>query len=177
MAFMASTVLLLLATTTFYIVYYQRSKRNTKGKKFPGPAGIPLLGNINDLPPNNGVPEYQHWLKHKDTHGGVSSVSIMGMTLIIIHDKQAAHDLLDQAAAKTSGRPTMVMANKLCGYGNIPLCQGYTREFVRNRKFLHQELGTKVSAAQFRGIQEEEVGRQLVRVLEEPESLVKQFKT
>jgi len=174
MALMAST-LLFLATIACYIIY-QRSKPNTKGNKFPGPAGLPLLGNINDLPPS-GVPEYQHWLKHKDTLGSVSSVNVMGMTLIIIHDKEAAHDLLDQAAAKTSGRPTMVMANKLCGYGNIPLCQDYTREFVRNRKFLHQELGTKASAAQFQGIQEEEVGRQLARVLAEPDSLVKQFKT
>lgn len=173
MAFTASA-LLLLATIALYIVY-RHSKTSRQHKKLPGPAGIPLLGNINDLPPN-GVPEYQHWLKHKDKHGGISSVSVLGMTLIVIHDKQAAHDLLEQAAVKTSGRPTMVMANELCGYGNIVLCQSYTRDFRRNRKFLHQELGTKVSAAQFHEIQEVEVSRQLVRALEEPESLVEHFK-
>lgn len=70
------------------------------------------------------MPEYQHWLKHKDMYGGISSENVMGMTLIIVHDKQAAHDLLEQAAAETSGQLTMVMANKLCGYGNIPLSQG-----------------------------------------------------
>jgi hypothetical protein len=46
----------------------------------------------------------------------------------------------------------MVMANKLCGYGDIVLCQGYTGEFRRNRKFLHRELGTKISAAEFRRV-------------------------
>jgi hypothetical protein len=74
--------------------------------------------------PTHGVPEYQHWLKHKNIYGGVSSVSVLGMTLIIVHDKQAAHDLLGQAMR-------------------------YTREFLRNRKSSHQDLGTKVLAAEF----------------------------
>jgi len=34
-----------------------------------------------------------------------------------------------------------------------------------------------VSAAQFHEVQEEEVGRQWLRALEEPESLVEHFKT
>lgn len=81
------------------------------------------------------------------------------MTLVIIHDKKAAHELLEQTSSKTSGRPTMVMANKLCGYESIVACQGYTSMFRRYRKFLHQTLRTKVSAAQFRDIQEVEVNR------------------
>jgi hypothetical protein len=34
----------------------------------PGPRKLPLLGNIGDLPPS-GMPEYLHWLKHKDLYG------------------------------------------------------------------------------------------------------------
>lgn len=135
-----------------------------------------MLGNIKDFPPD-GTPEHLHWLKHKDLYGGISSVTVMGMTLVIVHDKKMAHDLLDQTAGKTSGRPTMVMANKLCGYESIVVCQGYNPMFRRYRKFLHQELGTKVTAAQFRGAQESEVGRQLVRALREPEKWLEHYKT
>lgn len=71
----------------------------------------------------------------------------------------------------------MVMANKLCGYKSIVLRQGYNSTFHRCRKLLHRELGTMVSAAEFRGVQEEEVNRQLVRALNEPEKWLEHFKT
>lgn len=157
-------------------VAYRQSNRKNRRKLPPGPKPLPILGNIRDLPPD-GVPEYQHWLKHKDLYGGVSSVTVLGMTLVLIHDRKAAQDLLEHAASKTSGRPTMIMANKLCGYESIAICQDYSPTFRRYRKYLHQELGTKVSAAQFRDAQEIEVNRQLVRALKEPEKWLEHFKT
>jgi hypothetical protein len=157
-------------------VVFQQSSRKDRRQLPPGPKPLPILGNIKDFP-SDGMPEYQHWLKHKDLYGGVSSVTVLGMTLVIIHDKKAAQDLLEQAASKTSGRPTMIMANKLCGYESIVVCQGYNPTFRRYRKYLHQELGTKVSAAQFRDAQEIEVNRQLVRALKEPDKWLEHFKT
>lgn len=35
----------------------------------PGPKGLPLIGNLNDMPPP-GVLEAHHWLKHKELYGG-----------------------------------------------------------------------------------------------------------
>ncbi|KAK5655749.1 hypothetical protein OQA88_5286 [Cercophora sp. LCS_1] len=100
----------------------------------------------------------------------------MGTTLVIVHDKKTAHELLDKMAIKSSGRPDMVMANKLCGYESIVVCQGYNPTFRRYRKYLHRELGTPVSAAQFCDVQELGVGRQLVRTLEEPEGWLEHCK-
>jgi hypothetical protein len=97
--------------------------------------------------------------------------------LVIVHDNKAAHDLLDQMAGKTSGRPTMVMANKLSGYGRAVVCQDYDARFIRSRKLLHRELGTKVLAARFEHLQEVEVRRQLVRALDEPGKGLKHYKT
>jgi len=142
----------------------------------PGPKPLPVLGNILDFPPT-GKPEYEHWMAHKALYGGISSVTVMGMTLVIIHDKRLAHELLEKTAAKTSGRPTMVMANKLCGYESIVLCQDSNPTFRRCRKYLHQELGTTVSAAQFRDVQEMETGRHLVRALKEPKRWLEHCKT
>jgi hypothetical protein len=34
----------------------------------PGPKGLPIVGNIRDLPPP-GAKEWEHWLKHKDLYG------------------------------------------------------------------------------------------------------------
>lgn len=41
----------------------------------PGSAGIPFLGNVNDMP-RPGVPECHHWLQHKDLYGPISSVNM-----------------------------------------------------------------------------------------------------
>lgn len=40
----------------------------------PGPKGLPLLGNLNDLP-KPGVLEAHHWLKHKDLYGTCDSMA------------------------------------------------------------------------------------------------------
>lgn len=37
----------------------------------PGPKPKPIVGNLADLPPD-GVPEWEHWLKHKDLYGRMS---------------------------------------------------------------------------------------------------------
>lgn len=159
-----------------YVVYRYFTGEKSRRDLPPGPKPLPIVGNIQDFPPAN-VPEFQHWLKHKELYGPISSVTVLGMVLVIIHDKKAAHDLLEKNADKTSGRPTMVFANQMCGYESIVLCQGYNSTFRHHRKLLHQELGTKVSAAQFRGAQEIEVSRQLVRALNEPEKWLEHFKT
>lgn len=175
----ASIILCGIIALIGYFVYRQSTQKTQSNYNLPpGPKPLPILGNIKDLPPNDGTPEYQHWLKHKDRYGGLSSVTVMGMTLVIIHDKKAAQELLEhQHSSKTSGRPAMVMANKLCGYDSILVCQGYNSTFRRGRKYLHRELGTTVSAAQFRGVQEIEVKCQLVRGLNEPEKWLQHFKT
>lgn len=71
----------------------------------------------------------------------------------------------------------MTMANKLCGYESIVVCQEYNPTFRRYRKLLHRELGTKVSASAFNGAQEIEVNRQLVRALNEPGKWLEHLKT
>lgn len=159
-----------------YFIYRYSSDRSGRRNVPPGPKPLPIVGNARDFPPAD-VPEFQHWLKHKDLYGPISSVTVLGMMLVVIHDKKAAHDLLEQNAIKTSGRPTMVFANQMCGYETVMVCQGYNSTFRHHRKLLHQELGTRASAAQFRDVQEIEVSRQLVRMLNEPENFLEHFKT
>lgn len=72
----------------------------------PGPKGLPIVGNISDLPPP-GIPEYQHWLEHKDRYGPLSSITVLGQTMIIMNDKQIALELLGKRANIHSGRPRM----------------------------------------------------------------------
>jgi hypothetical protein len=76
-------VTLLIFSIALYIVYiavFRQPKVNAPVP--PGPKGLPLLGNIKDLPPPD-KPEYEHWFKHKTTYGPISSVEVLGQTIII----------------------------------------------------------------------------------------------
>ncbi|KAM5350440.1 hypothetical protein ACJ41O_006945 [Fusarium nematophilum] len=115
---------------TSYLIYRHLNSNGPRRRLPPGPKPLPIVGNMRDFPPE-GVPEFEHWLKHKDLYGPISSVTVLGTTLVIIHDKTMARDLLEKLAAKTSVRPSMTFANKMCGYESIVLCQGYNATFRR----------------------------------------------
>ncbi|KPM41882.1 O-methylsterigmatocystin oxidoreductase [Neonectria ditissima] len=156
-----------------YLLYLRKKAHPTLP---PGPKPLPIIGNITDLPSGR-TPEYQHWLKFKDAYGPISRVSILGQPLVIIHDRHAAHDLLVGTSSKTSGRPYLHFAAKLCGYGTLLSFQQYDAEFRQQRKLVHQQLGTKTAVARFRDVQDVESRRFLFRVLEDPKNLVDHIKT
>jgi hypothetical protein len=152
------------------IYYFFIHKRNN-GRLPPGPPGWPIIGNLLDfLRP--GVPEYRHWLEHKDKYGPISSVNVMGQTMVILHDQNAAKDLLEKSSKKTSGRPHMEFAHNLAGYGRYATNQGYNDNFRAQRKLMHQQLGTKKLVDQYASVQQAEVAHMLGRVLHDPQNLV-----
>jgi hypothetical protein len=92
--------LLLLA---FYILrkVFSTSKKNPLP---PGPKPIPIIGNIADLPARNSQ-EWRHWLKYKERYGDIFSITVMGQTLVIVHDKNAVFQLMEKRATNYSDRP------------------------------------------------------------------------
>lgn len=70
----------------------------------PRPAPLPFIGTIMDLSVK-GEPKYQHWLRFKDKYSPISSITILGQTIIILHNKQATLNILEKEAFKSLGRP------------------------------------------------------------------------
>ncbi|RDA92402.1 hypothetical protein CP533_4730, partial [Ophiocordyceps camponoti-saundersi (nom. inval.)] len=174
---MAQFLLLLLALLAFlYYVYRQCFRKRTGPGLPPGPRPLPIIGNYMHLPPK-GVPEFEHWLKHKDIYGPISSVTVMGHTLIIIHDREVANHLLEKCSNKTSARPKAGCAVKLCGFDKFIPFNQCDQTFRLARKMMYRELGSRASVAHFDAIQEVEVRRSLLRVLNKPEDLMQHFKT
>ncbi|KAL7912932.1 cytochrome P450 [Trichoderma velutinum] len=160
-----------------FLVYDQYfRKKNILLSLPPGPKGLPILGNISNLPPPE-IPEFQHWLKFKDIYGPISSITALGQTFVIIHDKQAAYDIMGKMSLKTSNRPTSVFTYELCGFQNFTSGRPYDATFRLHRKFMHQQAGTKTIAAQFNGVQDIESRRLLKRTLDDPKNLIKHFRT
>ncbi|KAI4727065.1 hypothetical protein E4T49_05178 [Aureobasidium sp. EXF-10728] len=142
---------------------YDWSRKRNSLPLPPGPKGLPLLGNLTDLPAGN-VPEFQHWLTHKDAYGPISSVTVLGQTMILIHDAKIAHELLVERANIHSGRPKLKFGFDMVGWNKPMAGQQCDSVFKLYRKYTHQQLGSKASVARYNQVQETAVGRFLWRV-------------
>ena len=127
----------------------------------PGPKGLPLIGNVKDLPPP-GVNEHLHWLNFKDAYGPINSITVLGQTIVIIHDKEMASELMEKRATMHSGRPVMLFGN-LCGWEEVMCNQQNNASFKKQRKHIFQQIGTRNTVAKYWPMQESVVGRFLWR--------------
>lgn len=174
------------------ILYYISRIRRFPAPLPPGPKKTLLLGNIRDLPPA-GKPEWVHWMKHKELYGPISSLSVLGQTIVIISDHKMAFDLLDKRNAIYSERPVMHFAGEMYGRRIIfvgpeellihfsfvrigwelllaPLAKVDER-FRAYRKCIRQVIGSKVAITRFHTLQTVEARRFLFRVLDNPHKL------
>jgi hypothetical protein len=103
-----ATFLSLFVVSMLYIISRRTQGKNTRPLP-PGPKGIPILGNVNDMP-KPGMLECHHWLKHKDIYGPISSVTVLGQTIVILNDPALAFELLRDRAAIHSSRPSQVFS-------------------------------------------------------------------
>ncbi|KAF3295955.1 hypothetical protein TWF132_000500 [Orbilia oligospora] len=138
----------------------------------PGPTGLPILGNIANLPPP-GSPEWQHWLKHKDLYGPISSVTVFGQTIILIHSKDIASELLDKRSAKYSSRPFMHFTSEMVGYKHMMGMMDYNDHLRIQRKMTAKRIGSKSLITGFLSSIELQVRRFLQQTMNSPENLHK----
>ncbi|KAI1008649.1 hypothetical protein LB504_001985 [Fusarium proliferatum] len=169
---MLSAVLILVGIALTILYLRTKPRKNLP----PGPKPLPILGNIRDMPDGT-APEYQHWIKFKDLYGPISHVSILGQSLIILHDREAANAILEKTSTKTSSRPQFIFGNEMCGYNRILSFKPYGKSLKQHRKLVHQQLGTKTAASRFRDVQDVESRRLLLRILNRPEKLSMHIKT
>ncbi|KAJ6185902.1 hypothetical protein N7519_007203 [Penicillium mononematosum] len=151
----------ILGLLTFLITRIWVRRKIPLGPLPPGPQPKPIVGNIADLPPP-GVQDWMHWLKHKDLYGPISSVTVMGQTLVILNDTRTASELLRKRASLYSSRPHMVFASEMVGWGMRYLCNHTPNEMVVSR---------------YTRLQEVETDRFLWRVLKDQEKLTQHIQT
>jgi len=141
----------------------------------PGPKGLPVVGNVNDLP-NFDEFGALHWLKHKDVYGPISSITTLGTTIIILNDLELAYELLDNRSLKHSSRPSQVFVGEMVGAESLTGMLSYGDHLRVHRKNMSRVIGSKSTALQYSTLQEAEVGHMLLHLLDEPEHLLKHIK-
>ncbi|KAJ5761024.1 hypothetical protein N7520_008180 [Penicillium odoratum] len=174
---MGSTTLAVLtaALAVFFIIRAFTSKQKL-AQLPPGPKGKPLIGNLLDLPAP-GKQEWQHWLRHKELYGPLSSVTVLGQTVVIINDRQLAVEILEKNSAKHSSRPRLVFADELSGWGKAPVSQDNTSLLRTYRRAMARTIGTRASASKFDQLLIVETRRFLWRLLDCPQDFLQHIKT
>lgn len=100
--------------------------------------------------------------------GPISSVTVLGTTIVILNSLELAVELLEKRSAIYSSRPKMVFGGQLCGWDQLLALAPYGAHFRAMRKPLHALMGTKISNLRFHHLQDVEVHRFLLRLLDEP---------
>ncbi|CAI7574648.1 unnamed protein product [Penicillium glandicola] len=175
---MSFTVLfgLFLGALVLYVAKTLLSRQRSGGSLPPGPRRTPVLGNISDLPPP-GAQDWLHWLQHKEVYGPVSSITVLGQTIVILNDVKSATELLVKRSSIYSSRPKLVFASEMAGWEDFLAMQTYSPRFRSHRKAMQPCIGSESAVAQFNHLQEVETHRFLFRVLEDQAKLIEHIQT
>ncbi|KAK5991220.1 Cytochrome P450 monooxygenase CLM2 [Cladobotryum mycophilum] len=157
-----------------YLVYRLLFLKKSRPNLPPGPKPLPIIGNVFDLPGKDAV-EHEHWLSHRK-YGPITSITVLNQPIIIIHDRHAAHEILEKKSSKTSGRPLLEFSS-VSGFGRFTHMLQYDGKFRQHRKYMHQLLGAKQSVTKFFASQELEARRLLLRVLDNPNEIKEHIRT
>ncbi|KAI8628042.1 cytochrome P450 oxidoreductase OrdA-like protein [Xylariaceae sp. FL1651] len=171
-----ATMILLGAVLLAGTKLFPRARKKKTGPLPPGPKGLPLVGNVADLPSGR-IPEWEHWLRHRDLYGPISSVTALGTTIIILHSQELALALLEKRSSIYSSRTRLVFGGEMVGWGNTLPLQQYGKRFRAMRKAIHTMIGTQSAISAYFPLQETEVHRFLFRVLKHPDGLLAHIRT
>lgn len=162
----ALDIAIVLACLTFLWRIFRRNNRNAPFP--PGPKGLPVIGNLLDMPTEK---EWLTFAKWGDKYGDIVSVDILGRRLVVLNSAQMAISILDKKSSIYSDRPIVGMGGELVGWKNSLPLMPYGARFRNHRRLAHQLFGTNVTMNRFLPILEVETHRSLKRILSRPEEL------
>ncbi|KZM28240.1 uncharacterized protein EKO05_0011054 [Ascochyta rabiei] len=148
------------------VISKYNAKHNCRG--LPGPALIPWVGRIHDLPIDFMWLKFKEWA---DIYGPIYRTKMLGANFVIITDESIAEEILIKRAKVYSDRPEIKsLFDAKSTYGSmeyLPL-MGKNQYWARQRKLTHSYL-TESTNARYYGIMEFEQKRWLQRLVENPD--------
>ncbi|KAG2119058.1 cytochrome P450 [Suillus discolor] len=134
----------------------------------PGPPGLPLVGNVLDMPQAKPWLTFMEW---GQKYGDISHVEILGQHTIVLNSVKTAMDMLDHKSMVYSDRPVLPMTDEFAGWKDTLLFLPYGDRFRQYRKHLHRTIGSRAALDTYNLIEEIETHRFLKRVLTTPDQL------
>ncbi|EMD40455.1 hypothetical protein CERSUDRAFT_80124 [Gelatoporia subvermispora B] len=147
--------------------------RKRSGPLPPGPKGLPVIGNVLDMPTAH---EWETFATWGERWGDIMSVNLLGQTMVILNSPKLAFDMLDKKSSIYSDRPTLTMGGELAGWDRTLALLRYGNVFRETRRLLSQLIGSRKHLEKFHGHLETETRKFLYRLMRHPDNVGKQVR-
>ncbi|GJE96526.1 cytochrome P450 [Phanerochaete sordida] len=127
---MSLSAIYLLAGSVAALLLASLFKRRTRYP--PGPPGLPLIGNLFD------VPIHYPWVKYKKLGLQYIHFQVLGMHIVVLSSLKAISDVMEKQSNVTSDRPGSVMMNELAGWSRSWVNFEYSERWRAHRRLFHQ---------------------------------------
>ncbi|OJT05249.1 O-methylsterigmatocystin oxidoreductase [Trametes pubescens] len=132
----------------------------------PGPRGLPLLGNLFDIPRQSAWQTFAAWSKD---YGDVVRLRILGRSIILLNSAEATSDLLEDRFGIYSDRPDFPLMNMVghdkWNFGFMP----YGKKWRALRRLFSSKHASPAALHIFYDSQRAAMGRLLQNLLRDPE--------
>ncbi|KZT41729.1 cytochrome P450 [Sistotremastrum suecicum HHB10207 ss-3] len=110
---------------------------------FPnGPKGLPVVGNLFDMPSRREWLTFTEW---KKSYGDFIGMTILGQRIVILNSYEAVMEMLEKRGTLYSDRPNLTLFRKWIGWDwSLPILP-FGDELQRQRKLLSQCLSPAAS--------------------------------
>lgn len=157
---------LCLAGVGVYLIKQSFAKNHARYP--PGPRGLPLVGNIQDIPHVKPWLTFAEWGKK---YGDILHINVLGQHIFVLNSFNIAVEMLDKKSSIYSDRPFVPMSGELMGYGQTLPYLRYGERFRLFRKNCHRIFGSRAAVVVYHPIEETETRRFLKRALAKPDQL------
>ncbi|KAI0048472.1 cytochrome P450 [Auriscalpium vulgare] len=127
-------VLVLLALSIASIQLYSNKRRPFPLP--PGPRGLPIIGNLLDIPKSRSWIVYRDWARK---YGDIMCISALGQHIVIVSSVATARDILEKRAAIYSDRMVVPMYNLMQWEWFLPVTR-WGEDWRRTRRALDRGL-------------------------------------
>ncbi|KAF5336587.1 hypothetical protein D9611_006633 [Ephemerocybe angulata] len=132
--------------------YAESKKRNPRGLPLPpGPRGLPVLGNMFQLPQSEQWKAYEELSKQ---YGDIVYLEAMGQPILILGALDRTEDMMEKHATIYSDRPTLPIGQFMDMSTSFAF-MGYGPDWRHDRRVFHQYLNHN-AVSQYYPIMEEE---------------------
>ncbi|KAJ4478124.1 cytochrome P450 [Lentinula aciculospora] len=136
----------------------------------PGPSGLPIVGNLLQLPTNRPWLIFDKWTKQ---YGPIFYLNVAGQNIVVLGTHKAAADLLDRRSNIYSDRPNYVVLNILTGGMHWAFTQA-DNLWKKQRRGVHEALSAQ-TAKEYFPYQETESIIMVDQLLTDPENFADHF--
>ncbi|THH26899.1 hypothetical protein EUX98_g7292 [Antrodiella citrinella] len=189
---MSLTILdILLGAVGVLLLHLIVSRNKTKLPLPPGPKGLPILGNVIDMPTSHEWLKFIDWSKKWGTlltvstllcyadnalSGDIVSVTLLGQTIVILGSATHAVELLEKRSSNYSDRPKLIMGGEIVGWDQTLALTPYSERFREYRRFFHRFIGNRTNTMRFHPLVEKEMHNFLRRLQRAPDELAKHIR-